>query len=507
MRIGKVANHIFLASLVLIASLLSDCGQNKSEAKTKADKYHSYLSELHARGQFNGNVLIIENGEMVFQGAYGIGNFDPIDSLKPHSVFRLGSVSKQFTAMGIMLLKEAGKLAYDQDIRDFIPELPYQGITIRHLLHHTSGLPDYSMVMNEHWKPHLAYDDPERFIAGNEDILKMLSEHKPPVHFKPGEKWEYSNTGYNLLATIVTRASGTPFDEYLQEHIFDPAEMSQTSVYKYIPGLDEKMPNRVFGFGTKFNGTDRFSTDSHYLNAAQGEGGIYSTLQDLMKWDRILCTEKLVSKATLHEAFARGTLNNGNQTDYGFGWFIDKSPSGKKVVKHSGGWAGFITNIYRETEENNCIIKLTNDNTRYFNIDDGLIDILHNKSPRIPRIYIADAIGVKVQTEGIAAAVAHYKELKAEQPNDYFFHENELNFLGYELLGDNKVDEALGIFELNVAEYPTSVNVYDSYGDALLAKGDTLNALIQFKKVEAMDPAFFGINEKIQSLEGKTNAE
>ena len=169
-----------------------------------------------------------------------------------------------------------------------------------------------------------------------------------------------------------------------------------------------------------------------------------------------------------------------------------------------GGWAGFLTNIYREIEENNCIITLTNNNSRYFNVDNGLIDILHKKPPRFPAIFIADAIGKKVQNEGITAAIDYYKKLKSERPNDYIFSEYELNFLGYELLGADKVDEAIGIFKLNQEEYPKSANVYDSYGDALLAKGDTVNALIYFKKVEAMDPAFFDIKKKINTIEENT---
>ena len=508
MKICKVNVLKFMAIIILIISFFIACSQiqNKSETstQTKAEIFNSYLSELHDRGQFNGNALIIENGEIAYRGTFGIGNFEPIDSLKLNSVFRLGSVSKQFTAMGIMMLKEEGKLTYDQDIRDFIPELPYKGITVRHLLNHTSGLPDYSRIMNEHWKVELAYDDPEKFISGNEDVIMMLCEYKPTVHFTPGERWEYSNTGYNLLATIISRISGMLFNEYLQEHIFIPAEMTSTLVYKYIPGFDDKMPNRVFGFGTKFNGIDRFTTDSHYLNGAFGEGGIYSTLEDLMKWDRILYNDVLVSKQTLEEAFSPGKLNNGNLTDYGFGWFIDKSPNNKKVVKHMGGWAGFLTNIYREIEENNCIITLTNNNTRYFNMDDGLIDILHNKPPKFPRIFIADVIGKKVQNEGIKASILYYKKLKSEQPDNYVFNEYELNFLGYELLEDKKVDEAIGIFKLNMEEYPKSANVYDSYADALLSMGDTVNALINFKKVQDIDSAFFEIKKKINAIEKNT---
>lgn len=496
--------------LIVVIVLLTSCGQIQKETNNKAvtntDTYGSYLSKLNKRGQFNGNALIIENGEIVFQGALGIGNIDPIDSLKLNSVFRLGSVSKQFTAMGIMILKENGKLSYDQDIRDFIPELPYQEITIRHLLNHTSGLPDYAMMMDEHWKIDLAYDNPKRFISGNEDITKMLVKYKPPVHFKPGEKWEYSNTGYNLLATVIAKASQKPFEKYLDEQIFLPCKMYNTSVYKYIPGFDAKMPNRVFGFFPKFNGTEMLTTDSHYLNAAQGEGGIYSTQEDLMKWDRILYTDILVSKQTLEEAFTSGILNNGDLTDYGFGWFIDKSPEGKKVVKHTGGWDGFITNIYREIEENNCIITLTNNSNRYFNADEGLINILHNKEPTLPKIFIANEIGKKIQSEGITSAIDYYKKLKLEKADYYIFNEDELNFLGYELLGDKKVGDAVSIFKLNQEEYPKSANAYDSYGEALLVKGDTANALRNFKTVETMDSTFFDIKRKIKAIEENTRS-
>ncbi|WP_172435990.1 serine hydrolase domain-containing protein [Sediminicola luteus] len=501
----------YTVSMVILVFGLASCRQiqntSPKETQTKAEIYDSYISELHARGQFNGNALIIENGKIVYQGAFGLANYEPIDSLKLNGVFRLGSVSKQFTAMGIMILKEAGKLTYEQDIRAFLPELPYQGITIRHLLNHTSGLPDYSRIMDQHWKNDLAYDDPERFISGNEDVLQMLCEYKPPVHFKPGEKWEYSNTGYNLLATLISRVSAMPFNAFMQEKVFGPAKMSNACVYQYMPGFDDKMPNRVFGFGTKFNGNDKFSTDAHYLNNAKGEGGVYATLEDLTKWDRVLYTDLLVSKQTMEEAFTPGILNNGNRTDYGLGWFISKSPNGKKVVKHKGGWAGFLTNIYREIEEENCIITLTNNNSRYFNIEEGLIDILHNKPPRYPKIFIADVFGKKVQDEGIVAAIAYYKKLKAEQFDNYVFNEYELNFLGYELLEDKKVNEALAVFKLNKEAYPNSANVYDSYGDALLEKGDTVNALINFKKVKALDAEFFGIHEKIEKYASPKNSQ
>lgn len=485
--------------LLIISCFLFAC---QTEKETHASAYEQFLSQAYARGQFNGNALILKEGEIIYQGAFGLSNIDPIDSLSLNSVFRLGSVSKQFTAMGIMILKEKGQLSYDQDIRDILPELPYQGITIRHLLHHMSGLPDYYAHMMEAWYPDLTVDDPDKFISGNEDIIRFLADKTPAVRFQPGEQWEYSNTGYVLLASIITRISGMPFEQYLNEQIFEPANMSNTVVYSYKIGPDPLMPNRVFGFRLGMNGTDLISHDAHFLNAAQGDGGIYSTLEDLVKWDRILYTDALISSSTREEAFTPGILNDGDTSRYGFGWFIDSSLSGKKVVAHTGGWVGFVTYILREIEEDNCIIILTNNSGRYFGpVMQGLTNILHHEPYAIPRLSIAEAIGKVIMNEGAEAAVVAYKHLKSEQADEYWFGEGELNSLGYQLLATDHAEEAVAIFRLNTEEFPTSANVFDSYGDGLLARGDTVNALLQFKQCLLLDSTIIATKEKIRQIE------
>lgn len=490
--------------IVLLFSLLSFSCQTKKEVETNT--YEAFLSHLYDRGQFNGNALILEDGEIAFQGAFGIGNINPIDSLTLSSVFRLGSVSKQFTAMAVMILKERGQLSYDQDVRDFIPELPYTGVTVRHLLNHLSGLPDYMEMMDTNWKPELKYDDPERFVSGNIDLIAMFAKMKPAIHFEPGEKWEYSNTGYVLLASIVSRVSGMPFAQFLKEQIFDPAEMTSTVVYQYVPGYDPQMPLRVFGYSTALNGVDREATDIHYLNPVAGDGGIYSTLADLLKWDRILYTEKLISKEGLEEAFTPAVLNNGDTTDYGFGWGIGKTPEGKKVVEHSGGWVGFTTYIYREIEDNNCIIILTNNSTRYFGeVINPLKQILHDQPYDIPKLSIGEAIGKVVVNEGADKAIDTYRKLKSETPDAYNFAERQLNRLGYQLIEIDRTDDAVKILQLNHEEFPQSANACDSFGDALLAKGDTANALIKFKEALSIDSTLSGTKKKIADIEAGKN--
>lgn len=497
-------NHRNLILPILILVIFTSAFQGDKDVS--ANEFKNYLTQAHEKGQFNGNALIFKEGKIVFQGSFGIGSTNPADSLTLNSVFRLGSVSKQFTAMGIMLLKESGKLSYDQDVRDFIPELPYKGITVRHLLNHVSGLPDYTNLMFEYWKPQLQYNDTAKFISGNGDIIKMLIEKQPPINFKPSEKWEYSNTGYVLLASIITKTSGVPFERYLQEQIFKPAKMTNTVVYKYLPGIDNQMPNRVFGFRSGLGGKDIVSNDIHFLNAAQGDGGIYSTVEDLLKWDRILYKYILISKKTQEEAFTPAILSNGDTTDYGFGWFASKSATGKKVVSHSGGWVGFSTYIYRGIEENNCMVILTNNSSPHIrNVVTSLKNILNEQPYQMPKILISETIGKTVLNEGIDAAVQTYKKIKSSNYKEYNFEENQLNSLGYQLLQMNRLNEALEIFRLNKNEFPQSGNVYDSFGDALIYNGDTANALLNFKEAYEMDSTLIWTKDKINVINEALN--
>lgn len=498
-KLTQTTGAHFVISIVLLIFLMS-CNQTIKPTNKGDNKYEQFFLELHKRGQFNGNALVFEKGEIAFQGSFGIRSIDPIDSLNINSVFRLGSISKTFTAAAIMILKEQGKLNYDQDIRDFIADIPYNGITIRHLLNHTSGLPDYPNLMDTYWKRELDFENPAKAVSGNEDAIKMLIEKKPPVHFKPMEKWEYSNTGYMLLATIVSRVSQMPFESFLDQHIFKPAGMSSTSVYKYMDGNDENMPNRVFGFNEGLVGKYT-STDYHYLNRTNGDGGVYSTLGDLLKWDRILHTNKILSEESINEAFTTTTLSNGEQTPYGFGWFVEKSLSGKKVVQHSGGWVGFITFFHREIEENNCIILLTNNSSSYFNIISEITNIMHNKPYKLPKIKGMYKVGNMAMKYGADSAITFYKVLKNDSSEYYEFDERQLNVIGYELLSAHKSYDAVKFFKLNVDENPNSPNAYDSYGDGLLEIGDTLNALINFKTTLNLNSSFWITKEKINKLE------
>ena len=496
----QLSRRFFLIPILFISFI--SCKKTADDLNQDVNPYEDLISTMYQRGQFNGNVMVIKKGEIVYQGSFGLKNIDPIDTLELVDRFRLASVSKQFTAAAIVQLKEKGKLAYDQDIRDYIPELPYEGITVRHLLNHVSGLPDYEALMFEYWKPGLEYNDVKRFVSGNEDVINMLIEKKPEIDFKPEEKWEYSNTGYLLLATIVAKASGIPFETYVKENIFDRAGMGSV-VYNYKPEMDPDMPERVFGYKTELDGSRTFE-DKHFINPVQGDGGIYASLEDLRKWDRIMYTDKIISDQSKKEAFSPFILKNGDTTDYGFGWFLDTSPSGKKVVLHSGGWVGFGTFIYREIEEDNCLILLTNNSGSYLNeAVQGLKNILHDKAFEIPKMTIVDTLRHVIVDKGLNQGIVLYEKLKAEPSSDYNFGENELNRLGYQLMTLEKNEEAIGVLELNNQLFSGSANTFDSVGDAYLAKGDTIKALEFFHKAYAQDSTMTYSLNKARELEDK----
>jgi CubicO group peptidase (beta-lactamase class C family) len=327
------------------------------------------LRTLDEKGKFNGVVLVSEHSKVIYKKAFGYANMETKDTLILESNFRMASVSKQFTAMCIMILEEQGKLDYDDDFQKYLPELKYEGITIRHLLWHTSGIPDYIELMDELWDPNIYYV--------NDDVLKLMAKHLPEKDFEPGEKYEYSNTGYVLLASIVERLSGVSFKEFVQQNIFDRIGMS-SSVIPIGEKEFEEMVNRTYGFDISDNEAGYIENEYDHYNA-YGDGGIYSNLDDLFKWNEALYTEKLVKHETIEEAFKPYVLNNGHVGDYGFGWKLYRGAK-QDVIEHTGDWVGFRTLIRRDLKNRNAIIILSNNSREVEEIRLGIDKILLGKS-------------------------------------------------------------------------------------------------------------------------------
>ena len=327
-------------------------------------QYQEVLQKLHKKGEFNGTSIVIKNGINIYQGAFGPADKDSTRDLNINSVFRLASVSKQFTAMGILILKERGRLSLDDSLRQYIPECPYPNVNIKQLLIHTSGLPDYMPVTNKTYEPEKEWWNYNRLVPNKDSVINMLFTAHPEPSFKPGEGIEYSNTAYALLAITIERISKQSFADFMKENIFDPLEMHNTQVLAYVPGDTTTIQNRAYGYWVK-NKKTIHEAEHHYLNCMQGEGGIYSNAPDLAKWDKSLYTEKLVSKETLQEAF-KGHVDFKPKDDlkYGYGWGIREVNGQTTITEHSGGWVGFRTFIWRDIQNKNCIILLCNNSKR-----------------------------------------------------------------------------------------------------------------------------------------------
>ena len=326
------------------------------------EKFSARLDRAFANRIFSGTVLIAVEGQIVFEKSVGYANIADKTPFTKNSSFRLASLSKQFTAMGIMLLKEDGKLDFDDDITKHLPTLPYKGVTIRHLLHHNGGLPDYASWFYKNWDSDAKPG--EKKTAFNKDVIEQFSEHKPGVGFEPGERHQYSNTGYVVLGSIIEAVSNQSIHDFFATRVFKPLDMEDS--YAFSPDVDVFNPSaRVYGFSFKGK-DDHDANDWNYLNGMVGDGGIYCSARDLLKWDQALYGDQLVSQATLDEAFVSGKLNDGEETGYGFGWVVQSSKDQGLTVSHGGQWVGFRTFIKRQPDRKLTVIVLTNNSASKF---------------------------------------------------------------------------------------------------------------------------------------------
>ncbi|MFD2999583.1 serine hydrolase domain-containing protein [Pontibacter toksunensis] len=316
-----------------------------ASAQKLGHQVDSIFTYLHKRRGFNGTVLYTKYDQVIYKGAYGYADFYRKDSLTTQTAFQLASVSKQFTAMAIMMLKEQGELDYDDTVQQYIPSFPYKGVTIRHLLTHRSGLPNYTYFSDELWP------DRKKSIT-NDDVLNLMAEHKPRVFYKPDTHFNYSNTGYFLLASIVEKVSEMSFAAFMHQHIFEPLQMTNTFMFHDL----ESQTGKVATGHTRA----RQKRTSDYQDTVLGDKGMFSTVEDLYKWDQALYTQKLVRRETLEEAFRGSRPEEKKDEDYGFGWRIKAVDSGDTVVYHAGLWHGYTTYLLRNPKDHSALIILSN---------------------------------------------------------------------------------------------------------------------------------------------------
>ncbi len=460
----KRISIIFLSVLCIIA-------QSSLLAQSKAEKIDQLISKYNEYRYFNGSALIADNFDVVIKKGYGLANMEWNIPNAADTKHRLGSITKQFTSMLIMQLVEKGKIKLDGKLTEYLPYYRKDTgdkITIEMLLTHTSGIPSYTSdadfiknVSRKFYKP--------------DDFLK---EHcSGDLEFEPGKQFAYNNSGYFILGAIIEKITGKTYEAVLKENIFSPLEM-KNSGYDMAESI---LMKRALGYEKSIPGYK----NAPFLDMSlpYAAGSLYSTVEDLLIWDKALQTEKLLPKKFMDEIFKPRVDAFGAK--YGFGWRIYKKKINDAefdVITHGGGINGFNTINYFIPKKGQVVILYSNAGGAPLNeITEKIIDILNGKEVKMPARSLAEHLASAINEEGIKSAVAQFKQMK-EEKDAFVLRENEMNQLGYSLMNENKLDEAVAIFKLNVDEFPKSANVYDSYGEALLKKGNKEEAIVNYKK-------------------------
>lgn len=323
----------------------------KYDPKDADKKIDEFMQHLHKVSGFNGNVLVAKKGKIIYENAFGWANHLTRDSLKLGSQFELASVTKTMTGTAIMQLWERGKIKLDQDVRDFFPDFPYEGVTIRLLLTHRSGMMNYVyFVDNIYRSQHLN----QRKGLTNAEAMAMIAQYKPARFNKPNVRFLYNNSNFMVLAAILEKVTGKTYADYMKENIFKPAGMAHTAVYS--KAVYEKIPVDVVGHDRN---SWRYSVAQNYLDGPVGDKGIYSTVGDLLIFDRALRAGRLIKPATQDSAYTSQNPMVRGHFNYGYGWRIFESP-GQKVVYHTGWWHGFRHIYLRDLKNDVTIVLLGN---------------------------------------------------------------------------------------------------------------------------------------------------
>ncbi|CAN5468082.1 serine hydrolase domain-containing protein [soil metagenome] len=314
-------------------------------------KIDEFMQQLHKTRAFNGNVLVAKHGKIIYEKAIGWADYLHRDSLKIGSQFELASVTKTMTSTAILLLMERGKLKLDQNVKDFFPDFPYDGVTIKLLLTHRSGLMNYVYFIDNIYRTqHLN----QRKGLTNMEAMAMIAKYKPARFNVPDKRFLYNNSNFMVLGSIIEKVSGMPYAQFMKENVFKPAGMEHTAVYS--KAVYDKIPVDVVGHD---RGQWRYSVAQNFLDGPVGDKGIYSTVGDLYLYDRALRAGRLIKQATMDSAYVpRNPVIHGHFS-YGYGWRIFEAP-GQQVIYHTGWWHGFRHIYLRDIKDDITIVLLSN---------------------------------------------------------------------------------------------------------------------------------------------------
>lgn len=488
------------------------------------DKTQAYFDTLHQHQLFHGNILLAQQGKVVYRYSGGYANERAHQPNQTQTRFNLASISKVFTSTAILQLRDKGKLQLEDDVRLYFPDFPFPGVRIRHLLTHTAGLPNLELTGD------VVKQYPDTVIT-NAVLMQLLKQWGKPLYFTPGEEYRYCNTGYMLLATIVEKQSRMPFAAYLDKYIFKPAGMKNTYLAVYgspswqdtARAVHQVMPFLFDSVYTPVDEIKRYRFSEYNNQAAYGSSNIISTVEDILKFDAAFFGYKLLRASSVAEAITPFRLNNGKlvreQMDtmlgegdgyYGLGWEIFEQPGFGKGVGHGGYKFGMATFYYRNLDKQQVIVSFMNGNSRLGDVVTSGLYLL-NGLPAIKPDIKRSAVRAYAQaliSKGPDHAAAMLQLYRADSSH-YYFSDKEMNFLGYDFLyqasftGHQQL--SLETFKLNTFIVPGDFNVYDSYGEALMESGNKEDAVHMYKRSLELNPQNQGgikALERIGSMPG-----
>ena len=471
----------FYLILIVLSIGVSCTSENKANNLTKnhlktennkAAKIDTLIRSYQKNKGFSGSVLVAENGKIIYSAGVGMANKELGVPNKPNTKHRIGSLTKQFTAMLILKLVEENKIKLDATINQYIPDYPREGddkITIHHLLTHSSGIPRFRLEK---------YRDPYT----PDELLALWSTSG--LDFEPGTQFTYSNPGYFLLGVIIERVTKKPYEQVLHEYILNPLGMKNSGYDRHKTLLQ----NRSSGYAKQGTGYENAGyTD---MTVSYAAGAMYSTVEDMFLWDQALYSDKIISSKYRDMLFKSYIPALGRF--YGYGWFNSIYPIGSSkdsinVVEHSGGIQGYSARITRIPANKHLVVILSNvQGTATRSPTFAINGILYDKPYEHPKKSFSDALSDIITQKDIQEGIAFFMEHKGSEEFD--IKEREINSLAYHFIELEKLDIAFEVFRMNTQLFPESSNAYDSLGEVYVSLGKKDKAIESYKKSILLNP-------------------
>lgn len=503
-------NAIFVTLLLMLSS---PCWAQPQPLFTvnKHARIDSMINTWQQHGIFNGGVVIIQSGYVIYQRSAGYANFETGSPNTDTAHFNLASVSKPFTAIAILQLLNKNKLKLTDALVQHLPDFPYPAITISQLLSHTSGLPEADQFEKTYIAAHPAE------ILSNRKIYEDLIALKPAPLAAAGEKHFYNNLNFILLAILVEKITGTSFAGYMQQNVFRKAGMRNTYV------RDPISPNTARYFLPVFYDTTFYHVDSvtnrkiytdYHLGGTQGDNNVVTTLRDMVLFDKTLNNGKLLPPQLIKLMYQPVKLANGTNfftggtKTYTLGWNVnEKNAAGQFAVWHDGSLVGLTTLLFKNLTDDITYIMYENRNVpNFFRRFLAISDVIDGKEPAAVPLQksLVREYGVLLVSKGVQHAACRFNELKSDP--GWYFNEYEMNELGYQLLLKSEfkahVELALEVFKMNTLLFPESANAYDSYAEGLMNVGLNAEAISMYGKSLHLNPNNKVARRNVEKLTG-----